>query len=691
MKEVKLLKLELTNYRNIDHEVYVFGGKNAKIVGENRIGKTNTLEAIYFLLTNYLLDGSSDLTQLKPLADTKRVVSVKGTFEVWETTTQHIPPREITLEKRYEEEWVKTRGTTDLVLKGHAETYIFNGIEQSKSGDYYDLLEEYFGIRNDKKGEVDVIQMLCNPLYIGNLGDSKDWTNLRAFIIKVIGDVTDDEVFEAEPTTKLVKTDLDKALGKTDQVKKMYENDIKGINLSINAHNANIDLLERTEKPINVDLAREGLEITNKKMNELFASMDDNKVIENYEKEIFATKKKVLELNTKEYSEWQSSQIKGEHSKVDELNAELEKALDNATDIKFKLSNAQSDKRMAEVHISSCTHTREEYAKRFNEIKDKKNDVDSKIETVCPTCHRPLDEAVVKQAKEEYLARLDEELEEVAKEGKANTEELNKYKLALESANDQVSEYEKQLDEANKVIDGIKEKLEVAKSELGVDSGENKPFVESKELKEMRETLASLENELSKAKEEDSISKTKTTELIEVEKQKLIGYQKVLDDFNYYERQMQVLDNVREEKAKCCKELADLEQKKECLELFNYTKLRLLDTHVAHVFGDIKFQLVRENINGGFDPVCKPYIFDVDNNKSTSTIWKSGSKSEKIVTGIAIAEHIKSHLGLSSLPFLFDEGGEVSSETLFNRLKTEAQIICVKVEDKINKPVVVNF
>ena len=62
MKQVKLLQLELTNYRNIEHDVLVFDGSNAKIVGENRIGKTNTLEAIYFLLSNYLLDGSSDLS-----------------------------------------------------------------------------------------------------------------------------------------------------------------------------------------------------------------------------------------------------------------------------------------------------------------------------------------------------------------------------------------------------------------------------------------------------------------------------------------------------------------------------------------------------------------------------------------------------------------------------------------------------
>ena len=687
MKEVKLYQLEVTNYRNIEHEVFMFGGKNAKIVGENRIGKTNTLEAIYFLLTNYLLDGSSDLTQLKPLADTKRVVSVKGIFDV--------DGKEITLEKHYEEEWQRTRGTNDLVLKGHTETYFFNGIKQSKSTDYYELLEEHFGIRNDKKGEVDVIQMLCNPLYLGNLGESKDWTDLRAFIIKLIGDVTDDEVFKAEPTTALIKQDLERALGKTDQVKRLYENDIKGLNTALNAHNANITLLERTEKPTDEDIAKaqEGIEEINTMIGEAQSKIGTNKATELLEKDVFDLKKKVLELNTQEYAEYQKahSSNSGASDKVDELNKQLEIALDKATEIKFKISDAKGDKRIAEVHIETCTAHRDEYAKRFTELRDKARDVDNHIQTVCPTCNRPLDEAVVEEARKKYLASLDEEIDEVTKEGKANTEELNGYKIKLEEANDKVAIFEQQLDEANKEIDEIRNQIASAKLEVATNKVEGDEYTESDKLKELRKLLALREKDLEEAKQKDSEADSTYAKAIDELKIKLAKYQKVIDDYTYFKRQMGVLDHVLEEKDKCCKAIADLEQKKECLQLFNYTKLRLLDKHVAKVFGDIKFQLIRENINGGFDPVCKPYIFDIEKNASTDTIWKSGSKSEKIVTGIAIVEHIKSHLGLNDLPYLFDEGGEISTDTLYHKFKTNAQIICVKVEDNINKPVVVNF
>mgnify|MGYP003301318948 FL=1 len=81
MKSVKLIKLELTNYRNIEHAIYEFNG-NSKIVGENRIGKTNTLESIYYLLSDALLNGNNDVASIKPLSDTKAIVKVEGTFDV---------------------------------------------------------------------------------------------------------------------------------------------------------------------------------------------------------------------------------------------------------------------------------------------------------------------------------------------------------------------------------------------------------------------------------------------------------------------------------------------------------------------------------------------------------------------------------------------------------------------------------
>ena len=140
MKTIQLKRLELTNYRNIEYAIYDFDG-SSKIIGENRIGKTNTLEAIYWLLTDKLLDGSSDVSAIKPLKDTKLEVRVKATFD--------IEGQEVTLEKDYKENWVKTRGTTDMEMKGHIITWIHNGVKQATLKAYNQLVSEDFGFTQD--------------------------------------------------------------------------------------------------------------------------------------------------------------------------------------------------------------------------------------------------------------------------------------------------------------------------------------------------------------------------------------------------------------------------------------------------------------------------------------------------------------------------------------------------------------
>ena len=165
-------------------------------------------------------------------------------------------------------------------------------------------------------------------------------------------------------------------------------------------------------------------------------------------------------------------------------------------------------------------------------------------------------------------------------------------------------------------------------------------------------------------------------------------YKDVLANRDYYTRQIARLEEAKKAKTIHETSLANIEQKRELLNSFYLAKLKMLDENVSRVFGNIKFQLIKENINGGFDAICKPYIFDTAANSSTTTTWKSGSKSERVVTGIAIVECIKNRLGLPNLPYLFDEGGEISNDTFATRIKTESQLICVKIADNIVKPLI---
>ena len=166
-------------------------------------------------------------------------------------------------------------------------------------------------------------------------------------------------------------------------------------------------------------------------------------------------------------------------------------------------------------------------------------------------------------------------------------------------------------------------------------------------------------------------------------------YKKVIADHEYYLRQVEKLESIKKLRKKHSDEQTNLEQKKELINKFIYTKLKMLDENVSKIFGNIRFQLIKENIKeGSFDAVCKPYIYDTEIDISTDITWKSGSKSERVITGIAIIEAIKKAMKFPDLPILFDEGGEISTETFKTKFKTDSQLICVKVVDNITKPMV---
>ena len=620
MKQVKLLKLELTNYRNIEHEIYVFDGSNAKIVGENRIGKTNTLEAIYFLLSNYLLDGSSELTNLKPLSDTKKEVRVEGTFLVDE--------KEITLAKTYGEKWVKQRGTNDVIMQGHYEEYFVNGIKQSREKDYQELLKEYFGVRNDEKSDIDPIQMLINPLYLGSIGDSKDWQKLRTFIVKLIGDVNDDEVFKKAPETLVIKQDLTNALGKTEQLKKMYSSDIDTLNNQLIGFDSQVELLEKTNKPSDDEVAqaKAQLEALSGKIIDLKTNSGKDAVVEQLEKEIFELSKTITAKNQIEFNAYMeqrnSSEEADNNKKINELNEKINNVVNY-------ISNYQIKKATVESQIRTKSMEKENLANEWKKI-DSEISNDNFVVSECPMCHRPFSEDEIKVKKEEILKDLVAQKESITTKGKALKGEIEELKKDVDRLDEQLAIAKQDLDMLKKELDTLNSKV-----------FERPIFKESDELVALRNKEEELKKQLNERKTKVSEQSTDNYGLIMSLESEKNNAQKVIDDRNYYDRQMELLKNVEIERKNVSDKLIDTEQKREALKTYIYTKLRLLDEHIAKVFGKLRFQLIKENINGGFDPVCKPYIYDVDKDESTNVLWKSGSKSEKIITGIAIVEDIR--------------------------------------------------
>lgn len=678
MKNIQLTKLELTNYRNIPFASYEFDG-NSKIIGENRIGKTNTLEAIYWLLTDKLLDGSSDVAAIKPLSDTKLEVRVKATFV--------IDGKQITLEKDYKENWVKTRGTTNLEMKGHTTTCVYNDVKQPTLTAYNQLVCEDFGFTQDAKTKVDFMQMLVNPFYLGNLGESKDWTELRAFIISLIGDVSDEDIAKANPNLSIITSELRTVGGRVDQLKKQYSGTINELETQITGDDSQIKLLEETANPTDdeVEVAKKGIHDHQDKITMLKGNDTIDVASNDIANKIRDKKLELSQLINDDLKKANENPVKTELSgKLNGLRLEQSELNMKKQDISFKIRTEDYNIETIQRDISNRTNRRNDLIGKLKEIDSKI--ANPEVETECPHCHRPYEEKDLEAARENRKVAFEKEKAIIIDDGKKNKEAITKdendlaeAKKRLESLNEDLKRIEGEITSKGSEIEKVKADLELQSQAIEVKNPKIEP---------LQNEIAKLEEDYRKSKDDFAKGIQDKNQLIYDEEQAMQPFKEVLANRDYYERQMARLEDVKKNKTSHERALADVEQKKELLNTYYFTKLRMLDENVSKVFGKIKFALIKENINGGFDAICKPYIYDTFKEESTTTSWKSGSKSERVVTGVAIVECIKKALGLPNLPFLFDEGGEISSDTFATRFKTESQLICVKIADNIMNPLV---
>ena len=665
MKNIELKKLELTNYRNIDFIELNFDG-NSKIIGENRIGKTNVLEAIYYLLTDKLLDCSNNIALVKPLDDTTKEVRVKGTFLV-------DGEQEITLEKQYGEDWVKTRGTDELVFKGHYCKYIYNGVKQNTLKIYNGLIAEDFGIEPNKM-QFDVMQMLVNPFYLGNMGETDKWNDLRASIIELVGNVTNDDVFAANPSLHLIEQDMKDCNGRVDQLKKRIESEINGLKENISVDAAQIKMLEETPHPTEEELAiaQKGLQECEEKIA-LINNPKVDTVSAELRKEINELESELNEMNKAAMEKAQTN------SRLTELQEECDSLMNQKSEHIERVSSLKTERSVLNTSLSICKSNREDFLRTLKELDEKIRNVN--VDTECPTCHRPYEAEMVEKHRLEVITELESKKSSILSQGKENKLKMADLEKEIESKSEEIKSEELEINKIN-------DRLIDVRAEMREENTVGYSVEKSDKQLELEKLIEGKKTALRESTAQFYQGQQDNRALLEEEKQKAEPFKKVIYDNEFYIRQMENLEKTRTLKIEHQKKLADAEQKKELVKTFTIEKLRMLDENVSRVFGNIKFQLIKENINGGFDTICKPYIYNVDKDESTDVTWKSGSKSERVITGIAIAECIKKELGLPNLPYLFDEGGEISTETFKTKFKTDSQIICVKIVDNIMKPLV---
>lgn len=684
----KIKQLEIKNFRNIDHVVYDLTDRTA-FSGKNFIGKSNSLQAIHWLLSDYLIEGSQDIQSIKPLDDTTKEVSVMITLD-----------DDTTIEKTYSENWVKTRGTDEVTLQGHTTTYFINGIKQSKIGDAVAQIRARLGLDTYfPKSKIDTTRMLINPLY---LTQQIDWKVLRNYIIELVGDVSDDDVIKADPKFEILRQPLAKFMGKTDNLVKHYKGLIKSNKDEIYKQEVLIDELSKVQDVDPKALAEAQAKI--KELDERLAELRLNKAqaknprLADIDKEIaklIQEKEQSIEADRKAYEATNLETNK----RIAECADKKNQLTDRLNKAKFSRIDLESQKLKLKAQIQSNLATIESNNKRVQELREEwlkeseKEFVGWELPSTsnCPQCGYVLNQDAIKQAQEALeKAKADFEvnkkarLDKIAADGSALKLEAENLTYKNVDLFKEQQTAEQKLADLDKEINDLQSEIRRLDDEITRLNNSIVPYVNSDRTNEIIGKIAKLREEYSQ-----EVTKNVTAaideQIAQVESQKE-EHNKAIKEHAYYE-----YNQIRLKEAKSTleihqRELTDNETILMLTEDFIRAKLDLLDKNIASVFGNIKFKLIENNIKeGSYNEVCYPLIL------GKNTPYANGSTSEKIITGVAIIEAIRKHVGLPELPIIFDEAESLDSETLVNRLNTNCQIITARVDDKYTKPTVVEL
>ena len=522
---MKLLKLNLQNFKGIRNSEFDFGGIDATIYGDNATGKTTVFDSLCWLLFGKDSLDRADF-EIKTLENGEPIHKVNHEVEA---EFLNDDGNSFTLRRVYREKYSSPRGG-DTKLTGHTTDYFINEVPVKE--------KEYKQYINDVIAE-DVFKLITNPLYFN---EQYSWQNRRQLLLKMCGDVDDESVINSRSELTRLTELLN---GRTvDEQRKIVAAKKTAINKELDMIPVRIDEALRNKADISTSESKltTDIETLNKSIDELesqkatiingFSSTEKRSKIDEIGRQLKARQSEVLSIYNTE-----KQRKRGEYEALLTQLKIIESEHDRYTDRAYDLAKdiERESKRIETLQAEFDTFNAQDFNKE-----------------ACPTCGQPLPED--KQAEleaafnSEKAAKLEEwqSLIESAKKLKANYEEQREVLLVksdglTKEIEDKAKAYESKFKEYESYLepniedDPDYKELKAELFLLELDEGEEADDKEvarlDEEISSVKEKRAALETELNKYTLNADIQK-RVIEL-ENQQQKLAAENNLLDETSF--------------------------------------------------------------------------------------------------------------------------------------------------------------
>ena len=639
---VKLLSLELTDFKGVKNAKYEFGDKT-KISAENGSGKTTIADAFYWLFAdkNYSLASNPNI---RPNDGRECTPTVIAELE--------IDGKPVTVSKMQKCKVSKPdeNGVSKVSLTN---TYEVNSVPKSERD-----FKEYL---SDLEVDFDKFLQLSHPdVFVAGMNEKKAREQMRNTLFKMAGTISDLEIAKMSAETK--------------EVAELFENYTK----------EEIEAMQNaTLRKIKENYGKEG-EILRAKIEGLESAKVDIDTAE-------------LELGKKAVAEL----IKSNKEKQDDVSKQYEeyqKLSDGILELQFELNdlqrkaNEENNKKRAEIEdrlsdkkflvrqtektIADVGNTIELTNKSIDELKQNlsvaRNDWKTANERVfdensliCSYCGQEYPIEKKEQLRADFESHKAEELKRATDFGNKTKEMLDDEKKRLEELEKELPEHEQSLKMLNSAIADLEKQLSELPQSIDISDRED--------VKAIKEQIVEKEKAIQSSNSADEIRSQLKTELEELQEQYNEFECKIAKASNNVEIDEQILE-LRAKQGDYEQSKADCEKILYQLSLVSRKKNELLTEEINKHFKIVKWKLFDYQKNGGYVDCCIPLIDDRQFGTSTN-------KGREILAKLDIISGLQKFFG-QSYPVFLDNAESLSKQTT-NRIDMDCQLVMMSVsEDK---------
>jgi len=416
MSPMKLIRLNIENFKGVRALTVEPLGENLNVFGDNGTGKTTVADALFWLLFGKDSLNRADF-EIKTLVDGQPVPglshSVEGAFDVGER---------ITLKRAYREVWETRRGSVDKTFAGHTTDYWINSVPVQK---------KEFDARIASICDEKTFRLLTDPNHFCSV---MPWQDRRKALLALVGEVSDADVIASNPAL----ADLPGVLeGRTvENHRKVLAARKREVNDELKALPSRIDEATRAipgaakPDPAALEAARAELAALQERKAEASAGGEAARLsieLREAENELSGIAAETERKNREAEESALAGYRRAEREKAD-LAASLESLLR-----RIKSTDVELERRESELKRAYAEYDREKALQFSGDL-------------VCPACSQALPEERVEDAKAKFNESRAKRLSLMVESGKALKVQVEELKKVLADMEAQRLELKVQID-----------------------------------------------------------------------------------------------------------------------------------------------------------------------------------------------------------------------------------------------------